>query len=140
MRRRGNRPLSSSTASSGARSPEPKPTEAEPTVAGLAERFMRDHVGTRCKPDTAATYRSLLKNHILPALGGMTIADIDRARVSALHHSLRETPTLANRAVVVLSKMFSLAEAWGLLPAGQQPVPGASPLPDAEAGAVPDAR
>jgi len=104
--------------------PGPKAPEAAPTVAVLAERFMREHVGTRCRPDTAATYRSLLKNHILPAMGGMTLADVDRARVSALHHSLRETPTLANRAVVVLSKMFSLAEAWGLVPGGSNPCRG----------------
>ena len=104
--------------------PEPRPPEAAPTVAGLAGRFMRDHVGTRCKLATAESYRSLIENHVEPALGGMALAEVSRARVSALHHSLRETPTLANRAVVVLSKMFKMAETWGLVPAGSNPCRG----------------
>ena len=76
--------------------PEPKPPEAELTVASLAERFMRDHVETHCKPDTAASYRSLLGNHIIPALGAMGITEVGRAEVAALHHGLRATPAVAN--------------------------------------------
>ena len=101
--------------------PEPKPPEAELTVAGLAERFMRDHVGTRCKPDTARTYRSLLENHIEPALGGMALEEVGRAEVAALHHGLRATPSVANAVLGLLSKMFKMAEAWDLLPAGSNP-------------------
>ena len=101
--------------------PTPKPPEPSLTVADLAERFMRIHVKTHLKPGTAASYRFLLEKHILPALGGMEIEQVGRAQVSALHHSLRGTPTTANRAVGVLSKMFSLAETWELLPPGNNP-------------------
>ena len=101
--------------------PEPKPPEPVLTVADLAERFMRIHVETHLKPSTIASYRFLLENHILPALGGMEIAQIGRAQVSALHHSLRGAPTTANKTVAVLSKMFSLAETWELLPPGNNP-------------------
>ena len=101
--------------------PEPKPPEAELTVAGLAERFMRDHVGTHCKPDTARTYRSLLENHIEPALSGMALAEVGRAEVAALHHGLRATPAVANAVLGLISKMFKMAEAWDLLPAGSNP-------------------
>ena len=104
--------------------PEPKPPEAELTLAGLAERFMRDHAGTRCKPDTARTYRSLIENHLEPALGGLAVAQVGRAEVAALHHGLRATPTMANAALGLLSKMFKMAEAWGLLPAGSNPCRG----------------
>ncbi len=104
--------------------PEPKPLEAAPTVAGLAGRFMRDHAGTHCKPDTARTYRSLIENHVEPALGGTALADVGRAEVAALHHALRETPVVANAAVGLLSKMFKMAEAWGLVPAGTNPCRG----------------
>ena len=44
--------------------PAPPPPEAELTVAELIERFMRVHVSMHCKPDTAAAYRFVLKNHI----------------------------------------------------------------------------
>ncbi len=104
--------------------PEPRPPEAEPTVAVLCDRFMRDHVETHCKPDTAATYRSYIGNHILPALGGKALADVGRAEVSALHHDLRATPVAANVILGLLSKMFKMAEAWGLVPAGENPCRG----------------
>ena len=96
----------------------PKPPETAPTVAGLAERFLRDHAGTHCKPDTAESYRSVIGNHILPALGGTALADVGRAEVTALHHGLRETPVAANTALGLFSKMFKMAEAWGLVPPG----------------------
>ena len=101
--------------------PTPKPPEPALTVADLAERFMRVHVKTHLKPGTATSYRYLLEKHILPSLGGMEIEQVGRAQVSALHHSLRGTPSMANGAVGVLSKMFSLAETWELLPPGKNP-------------------
>ena len=106
------------------RGEEPEPPEEELTVAGLAERFMRDHVETHCKPDTARWYRSLIENHVKPALGGMAVAQVGRAEVTALHHGLRATPTVANAALGLLSRMFKMAEAWGLVPAGSNPCRG----------------
>ncbi|MCE2453165.1 MAG: tyrosine-type recombinase/integrase [Nitrospinae bacterium] len=102
----------------------PEPTEAELTVAGLAERFMRAHVKSHCKPGTALAYRSVIDVRILPALGTMTLDEVGRAEVSALHHSLRETPAMANAALGLLSKMFKMAEAWGLTPPGRNPCRG----------------
>ena len=40
--------------------------EAEPTVADLADRYMRAHVAVNCKPSTAVRYRGVLDNGILP--------------------------------------------------------------------------
>ncbi len=104
--------------------PEPKPPEAAPTVAGLAGRFMRDHAETHCKPDTVRLYRSLLGNHVVPALGGTRLVDVGRAEVSELHHRLRETPAVANAVAGLLSRMFKMAEAWGLVPPGENPCRG----------------
>ena len=85
---------------------------------------MRVHVSVHCKPDTAKAYRSVLDNHILPALGAMAVYQVGRAEVSELHHRLRDTPTMANTVVGVLSKMFSLAEVWELMPPGRNPCRG----------------
>ena len=104
--------------------PEPGPPEVELAVADLAERFMRDHVKTRCKPDTARTYRSLIENRVEPALGGTAVAQVGRAEVAALHHGLRGTPAVANAALGLLSKMFKMAEAWDVVPAGSNPCRG----------------
>lgn len=101
--------------------PVPAPPEPEVSVTDLAERYMRAHVVVHCKPSTAATYRLVLDKHILPALGTMATGAVGRSEITALHHRLRHTPTMANAAVDILSKMFSLAEAWDRIPLGRNP-------------------
>ncbi|MDE0332709.1 MAG: tyrosine-type recombinase/integrase [Nitrospinae bacterium] len=96
-------------------------SETETTVAGLAERFMRTHVEKHLKPASASAYRTVLDKHILPVLGGMGLDEVGGAEVTAFHHGLRDTPVLANRAVHLLSRMFTLAEAWELIPYGRNP-------------------
>ena len=101
--------------------PFPPAPEPEPTVADLAKRFMDAHVTVNCKPSSAVLYRRVLENHILPALGDMAVRDVDRTHVTALHYKLRAKPVAANRTIDVLSKMFTLSEAWDLRPAGSNP-------------------
>ena len=101
--------------------PVPGPPERALTVGDLAERYMEAHVGVHCNAHTQGIYGGSLRNHILPALGGMAVASVGRAEAAALHYGLRETPRAANRALMVLSKMFTLAEAWGLAPPGGNP-------------------
>ena len=91
------------------------------TVADLAKRYLEAHVDVNCNAHTQGIYRGSLENHILPALGTRAVSKVGRAEVSALHYGLRETPRAANRALMVLSKMFSLAEIWGLAPPGGNP-------------------
>ena len=82
---------------------------------------MAAHVAQNCNAHTAGIYRGSLENHILPALGMMPLGMVERSHVQALHYRLRETPRAANRALSVLSKMFSLACAWGLVADGTNP-------------------
>ncbi len=103
------------------RGEDPAPVEAELTVAELTERFMRVHVVAHCKPGTAAGYRYTLEKHVLPALGAIGLSEVGASEVTALHHSLRSTPRSADTAVNVLSRMFTLAEAWALIPPGANP-------------------
>ena len=106
------------------RGEEPTPPPAGATVADLAERYLSAHVAVNCNAHTAGIYRGSLENHILPALGMMPLAMVETAHVAALHYRLRETPRAANRALAVLSKMFSLACAWGLAADGTNPCRG----------------
>ena len=101
--------------------PLPPPPQPPLTVAGLAERYMEAHVSANCNDHTRGIYRGSLDNHIIPALGTMPVSSVGQSEVSALHYGLRHTPRAANRALMVLSKMLSLAEAWGLAPAGSNP-------------------
>lgn len=92
-----------------------------PTVAGLCDRFLEEYVDQHCKPTTARDYRSIIRRFIRPRLGPLPIAEVTRADVVAFHHALRETPYQANRAASMLSKLFNLAEDWGLRNAGSNP-------------------
>lgn len=87
-----------------------------PTVAELSKRFLAEHAGPKCRATTAAEYRRLLRLWIDPQLGNLKVADVTRADVARLHHAMREQPYQANQARAVLSKMFTLAERWGLRP------------------------
>ncbi|HVB16503.1 MAG TPA: site-specific integrase [Stellaceae bacterium] len=92
-----------------------------PTIADLADRFIAEHADAKRKGSTAAEYRRLLDRIILPALGRRKAADVTRADVTKLHHANRAAPYQANRVLAVLSKMFNLAERWGLRPDGSNP-------------------
>ena len=98
--------------------PEPEP---EPTVADLAARCMRAYVKVHCKPKTEMLYRTAIDRHIVPALGTMAVKDVHSKDVIALHDRLRNTPSMANHVVAMLSKMFKLAETWDLVPRGRNP-------------------
>ena len=100
--------------------PVPLPLPAKyaggPTVADLAGRYLEQHVSFRCKPKTRRTARSLVNLHILPALGRLPLAAVERSHVLALHESLRETPAMANMAVTTLRHMYTLAGDWEMVP------------------------
>ena len=92
-----------------------------PTVEALCERFMKDYVPNACKLSTQKEYRRNVDLFINPALGKLKIKDVTRADISKLHQSLKNTRYQANRALGVLSKIFNLAEEWGLRPDGSNP-------------------
>ena len=99
--------------------PVPEPMAAKlaagPTVGELAQRYLEEHVEVRCKAKTAQSYRQVVGKHIVPALA------VDHAAVTALHHSLRATPVMANRVVDELSRIYNAAEDKGLIPEASNP-------------------
>jgi integrase len=96
-------------------------TREAPTVRELAGRFLQEHVLPKRKPSTQRAYRGYLDGVILPALGGRAVVDVTRTDVATLHHRLARTPFHANHVAAMLSKMFNLAEHWGLRPEGTNP-------------------
>ncbi len=91
------------------------------SVAELANRFDEEHISVRLKRSTANEYRRNLRRFILPAIGKLRVADVTRADIARFHHKLRGIPYQANRNLEVISKMFNLAELWGLRPDGSNP-------------------
>jgi integrase len=92
-----------------------------PTMKGLGERFLEEHVAVRCKPSTRYEYKRSVELFINPKLGTRRVTDIERRDIAELHHSFSHIPYQANRTLGVLSKMFNLAEIWGLRPDGSNP-------------------
>jgi integrase len=90
-------------------------------VAELAQRFDKEHIAVRLKQGTAREYRCNLRRFILPAIGRLKVADVTKADIARLHHELRHIPYQANRNLEVVSKMFNLAELWGLRPDASNP-------------------
>ncbi|MCY4468292.1 MAG: tyrosine-type recombinase/integrase [Thiotrichales bacterium] len=97
------------------------PPDAGPTIAEVAERYMREHVAVRCKPATARACRYTLDKHLLPVFGTRPLGSIGREEVAALQYRLHKTPTMANRVIDLLSRLFNTADAWGLEPEGGNP-------------------
>jgi hypothetical protein len=95
--------------------------KAAPTVKSLAERFLAEHAEAKRKLSTAREYRRLIANVIVRALGGRKVADVTRADIQRLHQNRRATPTEANRALALLSTVFTFAERLGERADGSNP-------------------
>jgi integrase len=80
---------------------------AVPTFRELADAFLARHVGAKRKRRTYDSYNSLLRNHILPTIGGMRVNEIRRSHVAKLHDDLVGTPGAANRVLSVVSAVWN---------------------------------
>ncbi len=78
----------------------------------FAEEFL-DRQARHRKPRTLETNRYLIRNHILPAFGHMTVDAIESDNVRSWFASMAGKPGSANRAMPVLSVMMRMAELWG---------------------------
>ncbi len=85
-----------------------------PTVEELCDRYLSEHVAAHNKPSTAKECRRIVKRYIKPALGTLKAASVARRDVMKLHRSMSASPRQANHVLSVLSKVFSLAELWGV--------------------------
>ncbi|HEX7776230.1 MAG TPA: integrase arm-type DNA-binding domain-containing protein, partial [Parvibaculum sp.] len=99
-----------------------KSAREAPTMSELCERYLAEHSEPHKKPSSVREDRRLIVKRINPAIGALSVESVTRADVMKLQHAMRKTPYDANRMLATLSKMFNLAEAWGLRPDGTNPV------------------
>lgn len=95
-----------------------------PTVSEALDRYLADHVASKNKPSTAREVERQITTVIRPALGRLKMADVTPADISKLHSGMARTPYAANRALALLSKLFKLAEVWGMRPNNSNPCSG----------------
>src|SRR5580704_5675093 len=76
------------------------------TIAELAGAFMDQHVRAKRKPSTAVYYQQIIDNHMIEAVGRRRACDLTRAEAARLHGAMRQTPTIANRMLAIMSCMY----------------------------------
>jgi len=91
------------------------------TLGALAERWMAKHVQPKLKPRTVFDYEQLLEKHILPALGRLPVAQIEREDILSLHADMERTPRRANYVVSTVRAILNFGIDLGLRPAGNNP-------------------
>jgi len=86
---------------------------AAPTVNELTERYLLEH-GCLKAERSRREDESLIAQWIGPELGRKKVADLRHADIERVHRKITAygTPTRANRAAALLSKMLSLAVRW----------------------------
>jgi integrase len=88
---------------------ERRKARAVRTFGEIAADFVIIHVAAKRKGRTGKSYESLLRNHILPAIGSKRVEDVRRADVAHLHSSMKHTPGAANRTLSVVSAIWNWA-------------------------------
>ena len=84
------------------------------TVRDLCGRFLSDYANGRKKESSIRDDRRMIEQFVIPFLGNRKVSEVGRPDMLNLHNSLRDTPYQANRVLALMSKMFNLAETWGL--------------------------
>jgi len=86
-----------------------KTTRVAPNMKELCEKYLAEYAPRK---KSAITDQININTHILPFLGKMRVKDIDIPDIEALHKSMSDYPTSANRVRSLCSKIFNLAEKW----------------------------
>ena len=104
---------------------EPARTDNGPRTPGhpmdaFAAEFL-ERYARHWRPSTLAASTYVVRNHILPAFGAMTVDAITVEHVKEWFASMAERPGNANRAMPTLSVMMRMAELWGYRPHNSNP-------------------
>ena len=95
-----------------------------PFFGDFAERWLREHVATKRKPNTEREYRRIVSRNLVPALGKVRIDRIERTDAIKIHADLASQRYVANRAIAVLSALMTFAERLGFRPQFSNPCRG----------------
>lgn len=119
------------------------------TVEALCHEYMVKHAEVVKKPRSVDSDRANIKNHVVPLLGKLPVRDVNATDVKKFKNDVQAGKTapsdpksvqkaqkggspvtggkgVANRCLALLSKMFNLAETWGMRSKGTNPVRGVS--------------
>jgi len=119
------------------------------TVSELCDVFMDNYARLHKKPSSWKTDESNIRNHVKPLIGRLKVRSVTRQDMEAFKRHVAAGKTkvnrklkprvrlrvrggqgVANRCLALLSKMFNLAEEWGLRDEQTNPVRGIKKFPE----------
>src|ERR1700737_2389421 len=91
--------------------------EPAPTLAAFEQRFLSEYAeANRQKPSTIEAKKSILRNHLVPALGKLKLDEIGTAQVQKLKGRLsKRKPKTVNNVLNTLSVILRIAVKWGVI-------------------------
>lgn len=95
-----------------------------PIFSDFAQRWLREHVRPKRKPNTYTEYKRIIDLHIAPAIGKVRIDRLNRSDAVTLHADLAMTRYQANRVLAVLSAVMTFAERLGYRQPASNPCRG----------------
>ncbi|HKI01168.1 MAG TPA: site-specific integrase [Thermoanaerobaculia bacterium] len=101
-----------------------------PTIDDLASRYLEQHAAPKKKASSTSADARALRLYVFPFLGRRKVAEVGVKDIAELHNAMLDKPIQANRTLALLSKMFSLAERWGLRSPGLNPCHGIDRFPE----------
>lgn len=84
----------------------------KPTVQYLVQDYLEGHAAKK-RAKSVMEDKKLINSIIEPYFGNKKVDAVTRRDIEQLHTKMSNRPYSANRAVALLSKMFSLAVGWG---------------------------
>jgi integrase len=91
-----------------------------PRMSDVWQRFESEQLPHK-KKSTIKDYRQFWRDIVAPELCNKLVKDVRSETIDRLHKKHMSTPYQANRSLAFLSRLFTLAEAWGMREFGSNP-------------------
>jgi len=102
-----------------------KAARAIPTFREVSLDFLKQHSALKRKERTHSEYERLLEKRVLPLIGTHRINDLDRVTLAKMHAAIsKEAPISANRALALVSAIWSWASRRDIVSGAENPARG----------------
>lgn len=101
-----------------------------PTMSDLCDRYIQEHAEIYKKKSSIESDNRLITNVIKPKIGKLLITVISREDIARIHIAMKNKPSYANKLLALFSKMFNMAEKWGIRPLHSNPVSNIDKYPE----------
>ncbi|MEQ8735662.1 MAG: site-specific integrase [Rhodospirillaceae bacterium] len=107
-------------------------TRKAETVSELCDLYLEDHARPHKKPASVYNDSKMIDKYVKPKLGRSAVVSVENTDIRRIHQSISDKPYVANRVLALLSKMFNLAEEWGIKPLRTNPCYGVRKFKEAK--------